>query len=82
MDLRLRRTEIEPGRTAEDDWCVMLDGRTIGRILLVHRAVTQKWLEEAQAAFRARLEEVGPFDPVRMALLPRNAGDRGDGEIG
>lgn len=33
LDLRLRRTEIPIGTPLVDDWCVTLDGYTIGRIL-------------------------------------------------
>jgi hypothetical protein len=38
MDLRLRRTEIPTGTPLDDDYCVVLDGHTIGRIVKVQRA--------------------------------------------
>lgn len=38
LDLRLRPTEIVAGEPIQDDWCVVLDGHTIGRIMRVQRA--------------------------------------------
>ncbi|MFD2183321.1 hypothetical protein [Rhodoplanes azumiensis] len=38
MDLRLRRSEIPAGTPLVDDYCVVLDGHTIGRIMKVQRA--------------------------------------------
>ncbi|MFL9829040.1 hypothetical protein [Rhodoplanes sp. SY1] len=38
LALRLRATEIVPGERLPDDWCVVLEGRAIGRIMRVQRA--------------------------------------------
>ena len=38
LDLRLRPTEIIAGEPLPDDWCVVLDGDTIGRIMRVQLA--------------------------------------------